>query len=143
MSSPINLVVGHNVRRLRDDMGLSALEVSEGLAARGIGVGRSSLSELETGKRPVSVEELWGLSLVLGVSPVLLLMPQELEPVGVGDGLVRARRYVAALVDPDGESAPPEVRRDRVETVGERLLALLGRRVVAGDVARHVYDDEG
>jgi len=64
------------VRRRRKALKLSAQQLSELCAKRGLEISRSSLADLETGRRTtLTVAELLVLAKVLGVPPVLLIAP--------------------------------------------------------------------
>lgn len=71
----IRLDVGARVRELRQDAGLTqeALALEAGLA-------RSYLIEIEWGKKPLMVERLFELAVVLGVAPSGLLEPPSKMP---------------------------------------------------------------
>jgi transcriptional regulator with XRE-family HTH domain len=67
--SDLAATVGARVRDLREDRGLSLSE----LAARA-GVGKGTLSEVETGRRNPTIETLFALTTVLGV-PISAVLP--------------------------------------------------------------------
>src|SRR5689334_8546857 len=69
---------GHNVRRVRDSVGLS----QERLALES-GLDRTYISSLERGRRNASVVTVCRLALVLGVAPGDLL--EGIQWVGIGE----------------------------------------------------------
>jgi transcriptional regulator with XRE-family HTH domain len=93
-AEPIHLseAVAANLRRLRRLRRLSQEDVAERMTALGYGRpgkpggradtrargwGRSTVSEAESGKRELTVDELFGLSIIFGVTPPELLNPGE------------------------------------------------------------------
>lgn len=85
---------GQAVRRERQRRGWSAQELAARCAALGVPVTRSSLADLETGRRPsVTVQTVTAVAAALDVPPVVLLYPLD-------DGTEPVR------VLPDGESLP-------------------------------------
>lgn len=82
-AEPITAVIAERVRLLREDLNLSQGELAEALDAIGVPWKRATVVNLEAraagsrgqgrGRDAVSVEELLGLALVLGVPPVGLL----------------------------------------------------------------------
>lgn len=65
-------LVGRNVRKFRQAMGLT----QEQLAERS-GFGQNYLSDLERGRRNPTVVTLWELAQTLGVAPVDLISPDD------------------------------------------------------------------
>jgi transcriptional regulator with XRE-family HTH domain len=83
MDDTVKAIAG-NVRRLRSERGLSAAGL-----ARASGVARATLAELEAGRGNPTVETLYGLASVLGVTLADLLVEPEAPAVQVvraGDG---------------------------------------------------------
>lgn len=70
--------IAANVRRLRADRGLSAAGL-----ARASGIARATLAELEAGRGNPTVETLYGLASVLGVTLADLLVEAEAPAVQV------------------------------------------------------------
>jgi transcriptional regulator with XRE-family HTH domain len=70
--------IAGNVRRLRTDRGLSAAGL-----ARASGVARATLAELEAGRGNPTIETLYGLASVLGVTLADLLVEAEAPAVQV------------------------------------------------------------
>jgi transcriptional regulator with XRE-family HTH domain len=77
MEETVNTIAG-NVRRLRAARGLSAAGL-----AREAGVARATLAELEAGRGNPTVETLYGLAKVLGVTFADLLIEAASAPVHV------------------------------------------------------------
>lgn len=72
--------IGRNVRRLREERGLSASDLAKQTESTGHPIGRQPLGTIERGRHPnglalksVSADELMTLAQVLGVSPLSLL----------------------------------------------------------------------
>jgi len=68
--------VAENVKRLRKDRGLAYTELSNRLAQLGRTIPPLGLRKIESGGRRVDADDLVALSIVLGVSPAALLMPE-------------------------------------------------------------------
>jgi transcriptional regulator with XRE-family HTH domain len=69
-------LVGHNVRRLRLERGLSQQALSAQLELLAIYICRGSISRIEDRSRTVTDIELYGLSSVLGVPISDLFAPE-------------------------------------------------------------------
>src|SRR3954471_20186217 len=102
MEETVKAIAG-NLRRLRTARGLSA-----GALARESGVARATLTELEAGRGNPTVETLYGLARVLGVTFADLLVQADAPPVHVvraGEGpqvpgaVVQARLLRQAAVE--------------------------------------------
>lgn len=63
----VGRVVAANIRRLRTQQGLSALELADMLSAIGHPIGRPGISKIETLNRHVDVDDLAAVALCLGV----------------------------------------------------------------------------
>src|SRR6476661_247151 len=70
--------IAANVRRLRTARGLSAAGL-----AREAGVARATLAELEAGRGNPTIETLYGLARVLGITFADLLVTADARPVHV------------------------------------------------------------
>lgn len=68
--------VGNNVRRLRQIRGLSTRELAKKLSEAGRPIPATGITRVENGARAVDVDDLITLAVVLGVSPLSLLLPQ-------------------------------------------------------------------
>jgi transcriptional regulator with XRE-family HTH domain len=114
MEETVKAIAG-NVRRLRTARGLSAAAL-----ARESGVARATLAELEAGRGNPTVETLYGLAKVLGVTFADLLVPADAPPVHVvraGEGPAVPGAVVQARLL---RQAPAE--RVRVEMYDMRVL---------------------
>lgn len=103
-----NQLVAAALRRERTRAGLSIAEL-----ARRAGIGKSTLSQLESGEGNPSVETLWSLSNALGLqfSDLLDAPARPVEVIRFGDGPIIAAataEYTTTLLTP----APPHSRRD-------------------------------
>ncbi|MDY6810380.1 MAG: XRE family transcriptional regulator [Actinomycetota bacterium] len=123
-------VVAAALKRERTRAGLSIGEL-----ARRAGIGKSTLSQLESGEGNPSVETLWALSTALGVqfSALLDSPARSVEVIRFGDGPVipaAAADYSATLLS----TARPGTRRDlyliRAQPGEPRISAPHARGVV-------------
>jgi transcriptional regulator with XRE-family HTH domain len=138
MEETVKAIAG-NVRRLRTARGLSAAAL-----ARESGVARATLAELEAGRGNPTVETLYGLAKVLGVTFADLLVPADAPPVHVvraGEGpavpgaVVQARLLRQATAERvrvemyDMRVLPGEPRQADAHQPGvvEQLLVVSGR----------------
>jgi transcriptional regulator with XRE-family HTH domain len=128
--------VGARIRALREarDLSLSAL-------AAQAGIGKGSLSELETGQRNPTLDTLYAVAAPLGV-PLSALLDDHDGAVVETDGVVATR--VRVLREPERTTevyllrlAPGAERRSPAHTRGveEQLIVLTGSAVVE-------YDDQ-
>lgn len=76
-------VVGENVARIRKATGVTAKAVADRMTELGVSLSPSGVSDIEAGRRTVSVDQLTCLAVVLDVSPVALLNPY--VPTAAGD----------------------------------------------------------
>jgi transcriptional regulator with XRE-family HTH domain len=76
-------VVGSRVRDLRIARGWSQARLADCLQDVGINLGQSNVARLETGKRDVSLDDVYCLALALDCPPLILLAP--------GDDTTRVR----------------------------------------------------
>lgn len=74
-SGPISEQVARAVKRLREEQRLPYTELSERLAKMGRPIPVLGLRRIERGERRVDVDDLMALARVLGVPPLMLLMP--------------------------------------------------------------------
>lgn len=71
-------IVGHNIRRLRMERGMSQQRLSNELELLAIYICRGSVSRIEDKQRTVTDIELFGIAKVLGVSIESLYEPEEI-----------------------------------------------------------------
>ena len=69
--------IGGEVKRYRRRRGMSAQDLADRLAAVGHEIKRSTLANLESGRRGVSVADLLAIAAALDISPLLLAWPLE------------------------------------------------------------------
>jgi transcriptional regulator with XRE-family HTH domain len=110
--------IAANVRRLRAARGLSAAAL-----ARESGVARATLAELEAGRGNPTVETLYGLAKVLGITFADLLVEADAPPVHV----VRAGEGAQVA------GAEVQARLLRQASVERARLELYDMHVVAGE----------
>lgn len=75
--------VAANVRRLRDQRGVSTYQLSGALQQAGHPIAPSSITNIEAGRRRVDVDDLVALAVVFGVSPAALLLPMDDAPTSL------------------------------------------------------------
>ncbi|GAA2342559.1 helix-turn-helix domain-containing protein [Saccharopolyspora halophila] len=102
-------VVGDNLKAARLQHGLSLSEV-----ARRAGIGKGTLSELESGRRNPTLETLYALATVLDVPLGWLLIAESADS---DDSVVVSR---AGAADLSGQAVDVELM-DRIEEGGQRL----------------------
>jgi transcriptional regulator with XRE-family HTH domain len=120
MDETVKAIAG-NVRRLRADRGLSAAGL-----ARASGVARATLADLEAGRGNPTVETLYGLATVLGVTLADLLVERDTPAVQVvraGEGPTVAGAVLQARL-----LRQAAVERARVEVYELRVLPGRPRR---------------
>src|SRR5215207_8392249 len=120
MQETVKAIAG-NLRRLRTAHGLSAAAL-----ARESGVARATLAELEAGRGNPTVETLYGLARVLGVTLADLLVEAEAPPVHV----------VRAGEGPQVPGPVVQARLLRQASVERTRMEMYDMRVVPGEV-RH------
>ena len=78
-----------NIRRLRNEKGISAAELSQRLEELDRQIPPLGIHRIETGQRRVDVDDLMAISRALGVWPMTLLMPPTAAPdeLVVGTGI--------------------------------------------------------
>jgi transcriptional regulator with XRE-family HTH domain len=69
-------VVGRNVGRFRNGSGMTTRALATRLTELGVPLTSSGISDIEAGRRTVSVDQLTSLAMALDVSPIALLMPE-------------------------------------------------------------------
>lgn len=72
---PTGEAVRANVRRLRDEQGISAAQLSARMGALDRRIPLVGIQRIEAGTRRVDADDLVALAVALGVSPITLLMP--------------------------------------------------------------------
>lgn len=68
-------VVGANLRRVRTAAGLTTRVLAASVAEQGVPMSSSGITDIEAGRRGVSVDQLTCLAAAVGVSPLALLTP--------------------------------------------------------------------
>ncbi|MGV0654778.1 helix-turn-helix transcriptional regulator [Mycolicibacterium thermoresistibile] len=68
-------VVGANLKRIRARVGMTTRVLANSLAEQGVPMSSSGITDIEAGRRGVSVDQLTCLAAALGVSPLALLTP--------------------------------------------------------------------
>ena len=106
MGQELNDEVGRRLKQLRHDGGLSLSELS-----RRSGVGKGTLTELETGRRNPTLETLYALTTVLGC-PLSAVLDDPAPAVAKGAGGVSGTAVTAVLLERyEDESAATDVFR--------------------------------
>ena len=94
-------VVGKNVRRLRQEQGFTQQELADLMALWGVTWSRPTVAQMESGRRPLSVDELLALGCSLHVGPHLMLYPMPGVGVAMGERVITAKELSNWLWDPD------------------------------------------
>jgi transcriptional regulator with XRE-family HTH domain len=74
------VIVGANVRRLREAAGISQTELANLISKMGHDLGEQVVGNIENGRRRIRIDDLYALGQGLGVAPMSLLNP------GAGNG---------------------------------------------------------
>lgn len=129
-------LVGANIARLRKASGASQSHLAEEMALRGLAWQRSTVAQVETGRRAVSLAEALALADELRV-PVSELVRAE-APVRVGDGTWHQHFLSAAVAGTSGNlpavegyTSPASERLARLVPLALGVGTDLGRRFVA------------
>ncbi len=117
MQETVNTIAA-NVRRLRTAAGMSAAGL-----ARESGVARATLAELEAGRANPTVETLYGLAKVLGVTFADLLVEADAAPIHV----------VRAGEGPQVPGAVVQARLLRQASVQKMRVEMYDMRVLPGE----------
>lgn len=76
---PTGEAVRLNIRRIRDAQGISGSNLSKRMHNAGRPIPLVGIQRIESGERRVDVDDLVAFALVLGVTPITLLMPETTE----------------------------------------------------------------
>ncbi|MBR7832495.1 helix-turn-helix transcriptional regulator [Actinospica durhamensis] len=79
-TGPMNEAVRVNLRRIREEQGVSLRDLSKRLEELGHSLLSSGIGRIEQGLRRVDVDDLIAISLALSISPLQLLLPPESRP---------------------------------------------------------------
>jgi transcriptional regulator with XRE-family HTH domain len=85
---PSSLRVAANLRRIRQERGLSYAELARRLAALGHPILDTGIIKIEKGERRIDVDDLVALAVALGTTPNRLLLPGTDIPGGTTDHLL-------------------------------------------------------
>lgn len=141
---PTTRYVIANVKRLRAEQNLSQADLSRRMSEVGRPILPTGLHRLENGRRRIDVDDLIGLALALGVSPVTLLLPPiaegevELTDTTTVDARAawewaRARRPLDEPADDDGYAAADFLRRSLPRGVRPYPPTRAGMRLLQED----------
>ena len=72
--------VGRNLARIRRAIGMTSRVLAMSTSELGVPLSSSGISDIEKGRRTVSVDQLTCLAACLGVSPIALLNPEVSDP---------------------------------------------------------------
>lgn len=133
----LTAVLARQVRRYRDAAGLSAQQLAERMTAEvGSTYTRTQVTNLESGRREaITVGELMGFARILGVPPLMLVLPLgEAEAVEVLPGVTvdpwTAWRWVTGEIPAEGLT-PAESRDWTVQFIGNPVVSCYRRHEVA------------
>ena len=79
-------IAAQHLAKLRGSMSQS--EFGRRMDNLGFPMSRQTVWKVENAQRPLTLDEVFAVAYVLGLSPLALLMPEEGEPVEVGHGVV-------------------------------------------------------
>ncbi|MFE9868975.1 helix-turn-helix domain-containing protein [Streptomyces sp. NPDC005506] len=113
--------VGERLRRLRQDGGLSLSEL-----ARRSGVGKGTLSELETGQRNPTLETLYALATALEALLSMVVSPAPVQGAAVRAVLTDRVQDAAAVSHPHSERRGAARSAAHVPGTEEHLLVFSG-----------------
>ncbi len=77
---PTGITVGENIRRIRGEQSFTQADMAKNLAENGHPIPVASIGRIESGDRRVEVDDLMAIAIVLGVSPLALLLPMTRGP---------------------------------------------------------------
>lgn len=155
---PVGQYVLRNLKRVREDHGLTYVQLAERLKLIGRPIPTLGLSRIENGNRRVDVDDLVALAIVLEVSPATLLLPP--DPGGPDDEVeltaelrlsgYAARQWAAGkapLPTADAISWPRpafhiRMREAEMEEMRARLSALELHIKIRDERNRHHQEDE-
>lgn len=118
--------VAANVTRLRDAAGLNYTEMSERLADAGRVISPVAVRRIESGERRVDTDDLVALALALGVSPITLLIPGNVDACDLVDITGISYPYTAECVW-DWLVAERPIVAGATETTGDQWVEFVHR----------------
>jgi transcriptional regulator with XRE-family HTH domain len=128
--------VGENVARLRRDAGKTQSQLSEELGLVGIDWRRSTVAQVETGRRTLSLAEALGVAYSLEVPLAELVRASAPLRVGVGTW---HHNFIGALVEGTADDLPMgQTYTSPLATKAASLIPLVFR--VVGDMSREYMD---
>lgn len=124
---PTGLMVASNLARIREGQGISTTQLAARLKEAGRPIAATSITKIEKGTRRVDADDLVALAVVLGVTPLTLLLPPvaDQSPVEItAAGTLTARRAWrwADGVAPLGDDDDPAEFHIRSRPRGRRFL---------------------
>ncbi|MGV0050790.1 helix-turn-helix domain-containing protein [Mycobacterium colombiense] len=87
MVEQVRETLGANIARIRGMRGMTVRDLSARLQTLGLRLSPSGVSEVETVRRKVSVDELLVIAIALNTSIIDLLTPADAVPLGVAEGV--------------------------------------------------------
>ncbi|CAN5551944.1 hypothetical protein BH11ACT7_BH11ACT7_31200 [soil metagenome] len=87
MTAEVRTTLGVNIRRIRTLRKMTGQDLIKRLGECGVKLLPSGLSDLEKGRRKLTVEELLALAIVLNTSVIDLLVPEDGESLSVAEGV--------------------------------------------------------
>ncbi|MFC8039622.1 helix-turn-helix domain-containing protein [Paenarthrobacter sp. NPDC057355] len=125
--------VGSNIQRARKDLGMSAQHLSDGCEAAGYPIPRSTIANLESGrKETVSLQELMVIAQVLGVPPITLIY----SPFQVADMVELVPGVERLSVDAAEEFTFRNPGLSNLADLTEQAISLRGLEHAASELAR-------
>jgi transcriptional regulator with XRE-family HTH domain len=101
MPEELQKVVGERIKWLRIRRGWLQDDLSALLQHAGIAIQQPTLSRIERGERALDMQEMLGFAVVLGISPLGLILPdEEIEAGGRAFDEIRLRDFWRGLIVP-------------------------------------------
>lgn len=143
-------VLGANVRTMREARGLTQKQVADGMNLLGFKMMYTTIAKIETGKRPIRVNEAFSLAAVLGVHVIYLL---GLADIGssFGDAVLNAsqiaatQRNVADYIEEMGRRHRNALRgylQDQLARLDEDRRMTAGRVTITRPLPPSIQGDE-
>lgn len=125
--------VGWNLRRFRNDAGLSQADLATALAVRGFPFQQPTVLKVERGSRPLKLDEAYAIAEVLGIDPANLTRHGSKVTAAQGAVLAAQHNYSELLArvtahQVDGEALSKALRHagEQLREANKRLAALTG-----------------
>ena len=116
--------LGIRIREVRTSQAMSQDALAKALMPR---LTRAAIGNIEAGKQRVRAHTLWQLAGALGVSPVDLVL---------NDEVIQQRLQSMDAVEGELEKLIPELSKERLRALSKRAVGRLGAKMQDGDGRR-------